>query len=532
MDHQLPAQEVEPLADTKSEGEGQSTNQEIERTSCRLIKVSNAHITAILDARPPAKPKPKTPANVQAKFARVYALVAAYRKQLGERGKGGTKRTFAARLGDYKLKGSSEWRMRQGIAHAKGAGHYNRRLDIVVDRGEVRSVPVEDLMPAIDEGYTSMPEWALDRALNRSDRGFDEKAFALAVVVRKSPTPMILDEVCRRLGVDGEKTKRRMMRDASAVGLIAAHKGPNGVNWLGRPDAIDSDFARAIEASRATSVRNHKAGQNHKGQKPVTYCLRKEGTTNNNNIRLALPKRNVDSQDQREWEKDYDEFLAPLANWRKTVRVADRDGDERYGQDYFTTPGGAPPSVEEKLGAPYTLWLEHVTCYGRHLPPRLHEKFAWHQAIDLGRELVHRANGEIALPEAVIAIARFVANEWRTGNSVRSFGYFALNKFLDRLWHDDLTCIFDVPSKFNVDEFQIQRRNAELATRVAARHHEIDYDRLTSTIEVENLDAILRALGDGEIRKGWTQLQPAISRIPRRLVTRWSTFATAVGVST
>lgn len=250
---------------------------------CRPIAVRNSLITDITEARPPAKePKKKTSASVEAKFSRVHAIKAVYVKSDGEIGKGGKRRPFAANRTRYKRLGISEWRMKQGIAHARRLGVYQRHIELTMCHGELRPMAAEALLPDPGESYTAMPRWAV-RWPSR-DPDFDDKAFALAVVVRKPPKPMKLDEAAKQLGIRDKDTKRRMMRQAAAFGLIATHKGPHGVNWVGRPNATEADFAKAIEAARGLLPKNHPPKnhppKSHPPKNRPTQDGRKEGREN------------------------------------------------------------------------------------------------------------------------------------------------------------------------------------------------------------------------------------------------------------
>lgn len=243
--------------------------------SRRLVNVADAHITKIIEDRPPSKqPKKKTSASTEAAFSCIYAIVAAYRKKLGERGKKGEIRTHAANLTDYKNRGSSHWRMHQGIARARRGLDYDRHVEPQFYRGRVRYMAFEAALPSCADGYTAMPEWAINWAHNRAEPGFDEKAFSFAVLARKSPKPQLRNNLAHRLGVRDRRTQERMARQAKEAGLIELIQGARNVWLVGRPG---TDFTEALEALQASSYKNQTA-KNYAAKKPPKHSGRTEGT--------------------------------------------------------------------------------------------------------------------------------------------------------------------------------------------------------------------------------------------------------------
>ena len=128
----------------------------------------------------------------------------------------------------------------------------------------------------------------------------------------------------------------------------------------------------------------------------------------------------------------------------------------------------------------------------------------------------------------MIAVAAKVAYAHRDGNSIFSFG-FIFKRIYRQIEAEDDSWLYDLSSRLDDQADQTARKNAEVAAAVldkAGLHY--DYQRLTSTLGFEELDALLRALGEGDKQLGWRMLHEGIHSALRpgdgRIIVHWSYF--------
>ncbi len=345
----------------------------------------------------------------------------------------------------------------------------------------------------------------------------DANLIAFVLAINLSPAPIRPEQAARRIGVKSRPTIRKLTKAAIAGGWVEHATGAHGQKWLARKGVaidlarlggtifcqLERQMEKKVPAKKVPTHSYSKEGTESESEaqklKAVEYGTRpgERGETlhSEKDEGRALPAKPLAPQPtagasaRREAagarQGDAVDRVTVLADWKRCDLWRKRD---------FVFDGVLQPYDPG-------LWRAMLADYGG-APEHVCTPAACRQALEIAHELLARCEIEpdgITVGVVMQALAHYVAEAHFEDKPIRSLA-FIVEPLVHRVDVSDGSCLFDIPTRFEMKEFEVAARLAEQAVHCfETRGYDIDCDMLLSTAEVEILLLAIRRYGVHEI---------------------------------